>query len=579
MTRFTRAIALLGLFLSIPALAVVGQPSSVSGGAAAQAGAAGSAPVVLTDSRHDASPPLRAMPLLPAEPIMGQAIAPGPLPGRPGLSPEAHEQDPLLQALPGLAALPSPRLNFNGLDNGDGLLPPDPNGDIGYDPATGVKYYVQMVNVSFAVWDVTGAPTRIYGPARNNTLWQGFGGPCEATNNGDPIVLFDPLAYRWLMSQFSLPKNSIDPYYQCIAISQTPDPRGIWYRYQFKISDTKMNDYAKFGVWTDGYYMSINQFNRGISWAGAGAIVFERNQLLQGQTARMIYFDLYSVDSNLGGLLPADLDGSPPPAGAPNPFVAVDDDGRGRPLDQLEIWNFHTDWVTPNNSTFNKVAALATAPFDSHMCGDSRSCIPQPGTTVGVDAIADRLMYRLQYRNLGTYQTLVANHTVDVNGADRAGVRWYELRKPGSNWSIYQQGTYAPGADYRWMGSMAMNGSGDIALGYSVSSSSVYPSVRYTGRLAGDPLDQMTLGEGALVAGSGSQTHSASRWGDYSMMAVDPADDCTFWYTQEYYDFTSPASWRTRIGAFQLADCTPPPVLRSLYLPVILNDAGPSLIP
>jgi cell division septation protein DedD len=166
-------------------------------------------------------------------------------------------------------------------------------------------------------------------------------------------------------------------------------------------------------------------------------------------------------------------------------------------------------------------------------------------------------MYRLQYRNFGSYQTLVVNHTVDVNNTDRAGVRWYELRSSGGDWSIYQQGTYSPDNSNRWMGSIAMNGNGDIGLGYSLSSSTIYPSIRYTGRLAGDPLGQMTRAESTLIAGAGSQTSTKYRWGDYSMMAVDPLDDCTFWYTQEYYQTTSGAGWQTRIGAFQLAECSP----------------------
>jgi hypothetical protein len=236
-----------------------------------------------------------------------------------------------------------------------------------------------------------------------------------------------------------------------------------------------------------------------------------------------------------------------------NPFGVVDDTAWGYPQDQFEIWNFHTDWANPLSSTFTRAATLATAPFDSNMCNASRNCIPQPGTEVKLDPISDRTMYRLQYRNFGTHETLVTNHTVDVNNTDRAGVRWYELRKSGIDWSIYQQGTYSPDGNHRWAASIAMNSSGDIGLGYSISSSAVYPSVRYTGRLVTDPLGQLSQVEMTLMDGTGSQTHSASRWGDYSMMAVDPADDCTFWYTQQYYQGTSPGSWRTRIGAFQLS--------------------------
>jgi hypothetical protein len=506
---------------------------------------------------------------------MGQAPAPGPLPGRNVPDLETRQPDAAVQALPGPVALPAPALNFNGLDSVDALLPPDTNGDIGYDPATSKKYYVQMVNVSFAVWDVTGSPNPVYGPARNNTLWQGFGGPCETTNNGDPIVLFDPLAHRWLMSQFALPNRPAGPFYQCIAISQTADPTGSWYRYEFKISDTKMNDYPKFGVWPDGYYYSVNQFANcatSCTWAGALVGAFERDAMLQGQDASLVSFDMYEADPNLGGLLPSDLDGPPPPSFAPNYFVTVDDDAWGyTPRDQVQVWQLHVDWTNPAlNSTFTRSAVLPVAAVDLRMCG-SRNCIPQPGTLVGLDPLAGQMMHRLQYRNFGVYQTLVGNVTADADGLTRAGVRWFELRQAGGGWSIYQQSTYAPDADHRWMGSIAMNESEHIALGYSVSSNSVYPSIRYTGRLSGDPLGQMTLGEGTLVAGSGSQTHAASRWGDYSMMAVDPTDDCTFWYTQEYYEFTSNAGWRTRIGAFQLADNCPPRSQGRLYLPVVLS--------
>jgi hypothetical protein len=538
-----------------------------SGRALAQIRARNPVPVVLNASRHDVSLPLRSMPVLSPRPIMAEAPAPGSLSRHNQPEPEVRQLDPALQAVPGAVVPPTPLLNFSGLDNVDLLLPPDPNGDIGYDPATGKKHYVQMVNVSFGIWDVTGAPNLVYGPARNDTLWQGFGGEaCEATSNGetakygDPIVLFDGIAHRWLMSQFALLNNGKGPYYQCIAISQTPDPTGGWYRYEFKTSDTVMNDYPKFGVWPDGYYMSINLYRDGSAPIGAGAVVFERDKMLLGQEARMVFFDLYPVDPSLDGLLPSDLDGPLPPSGAPDPFVRFDDDAWGYPQDQLEVWNFHTDWADPGSSTFTRAATLATDAFDSNVCHYLRSCIPQPDPDAKLDALADRMMYRLQYRNFGSYEAMVTNHTVDVDGADRAGVRWYELRKRGGNWGIYQQGTYSPDSNNRWMGSIAMDKAGNISLGYSVSSSAVYPSICYTGRLSGDPLGQMTLDEGTLVAGTGSQLHSASRWGDYSMMAVDPADDCTFWYTQEYYETTSELDWQTRIGAFQLSDdCTPPP--------------------
>jgi hypothetical protein len=437
------------------------------------------------------------------------------------------------------------------------VLPPDTVGAIGPD------HYVQMVNLSFAIWDRAG--NLLHGPASNNTLWQGFGGPCEKTNDGDPIVLYDHLADRWMMSQFALPRFPRGPFYQCIAVSQGPDPTGAWYLYEFKMSQSKLNDYPKFGLWPDGYYMAFNQFQCsifGCSWGGQGVVAFERSEMLNGGNARMVYFDLESVDPNLGGMLPADLDGPEPPMGAPNPFVQIDDNAWGYSPDQLQIWNFLVDWANPNASTFTFDRALDTESFDSNLCNYSRSCIPQPGGAK-VDAISDRLMYRLQYRNFGDDlnpdQTLVVNHTVDVDGSDHAGVRWYELNDDGSGWTMAQQGTYAPDDDHRWMGSAAMNGAGDIALGYSVSSVDTYPSIRFTGRLDTDiaPVGEMTIAEGTIFAGGGSQTHSSGRWGDYSMLTVDPVDDCTFWYTQEYYaanpDFS--ADWKTRIGSFKLAEC------------------------
>jgi hypothetical protein len=466
-----------------------------------------------------------------------------------------EEIDPVVQKTTGLTAMPAPLTSFSGLGNIDGVHPPDTQGDIGYDPATGTKYYVQWVNLSFAVWDVTSTPTQIYGPYNGNTLWQGFGGPCENTNHGDPITLYDTLSNRWLMSQFSVS----GPYYQCIAISQTADPTGPWYRYAFLVSSTKMNDYPHFGVWPDGYYMTVNQFTGGSSWGGAGVFVFERSKMLVGDpTASFQSFDLYSVNSGFSGMLPSDLDGSTlPPTGAPNYFMEVDDSTWIGPSDAMRIWKFHVDWINPNNTTFGNNgqpnAVVNTAAW-TPLCISTRNCIPQPGTSVKLDAIGDRLMYRLAYRNFGDHESLVVNHTVDV-GSNTAGVRWYEVRDPGGTPVIYQQSTYSPDSNHRWMGSIAMDGLGNIALGYSVSSSSVYPSVRYAGRLANDPLGTLPQAEASLVVGSGYQTSTYNRWGDYSMLGIDPVDDCTFWYTQEYLATSGYAPWVTRIGSFRFPGC------------------------
>jgi hypothetical protein len=505
------------------------------------------------------SHPLRQLPGLPAVVYDVRKLERKMLPNRLG-SAENPQADFVLQDTSPTASAATLGAGFEGLSNLDGVLPPDTVGDVGVDPATGKKYYVQMTNLSFAVFDPdTG--NAIYGPVHNNTLWQALGtnNVCVQNNDGDPVVLYDQDAHRWLMSQFALPKYPRGPFYQCIAVSQTGDPTGAWNLYTYKISDTKLNDYAKFGVWSDGYYMSTNQFKCNIfscSWQGQGVLAFERDKMLSGDpTARAVYFDLYGTDPNLGGMLPADWDGqTPPPAGSPNPFVQVDDDSWGYSPDQLQIWNFHVDWSNTANSTFSLAKKLPVASFDSNLCGYSRNCIPQPNG-VKVDAISDRMMFRLQYRNFGSNQALVTNHTVDVGG-DHAGIRWYELLNSGNGWDVSQQGTYAPADnDHRWMGSIAMNGAGDIALGYSVSGTNTNPSIRFTGRLNGDTLDLMTQGEGTIVAGGGSQSHSSGRWGDYSMMSVDPVDDCTFWYTQEYYAADSSYGWQTRIGSFKLHDC------------------------
>jgi hypothetical protein len=319
-----------------------------------------------------------------------------------------------------------------------------------------------------------------------------------------------------------------------------------------------MNDYPKFGVWGDGYYMSINQFTCTViacQWAGQGVAAFPRTQMLAGAAASMVYFDMGPVDDTLGGMLPSDLDGPPPPAGTPNYFVQFDDDAWGYSGDQLQIWEFKVNWTTPTSSTFTRKASLPTAAFDSDLCNYGRSCIRQAGSSIRLDAISDRVMYRLQYRNFGAYQTLVTNHTVDVNGSDLAGIRWYEIRLNAGTPSILQQGTFAPDANSRWMASAAMDSAGNIAMGYNVSSAVTFPRISFTGRKASDPPGQMTLAEGDIMLGTGGQTHSASRWGDYSLLGVDPSDGCTFWFTTEYYQNTSSAGWQTRVGAFRIEGC------------------------
>jgi len=540
-------------------------------------GEGGFGPIVVRSDRVDLSPPLRSIP-----PIPPQVVLKGPEnepPPKQGGSGDWNEIQAILQDWHGGIHMPAPIQNFDGVNNVNGVLPPDTQGDVG------PNHYVQWVNLSFAIWNKSG--TLLYGPANGNTLWSGFGGPCETSNDGDPITLYDALADRWVMSQFALPNYPSGPFYQCFAISQSPDPLGSWYRYQFTWPNNYMNDYPKIGVWPDGYYMTANQFASGSGqWRGAGVAAFERDKMLQGQSAQMVYFNLYTVNSNYGGMLPSDLDGPVPPAGSPNYFAEWDDGGWIPPNDAVRIWEFHVDWTNPANSTFgingNPNQVINTANVDPDMCGYNRNCIPQPGTTVKLDAISDRLMYRLQYRNFGTYEVLVTNHTVDANGADRAGIHWFELRRSGGTWSLYQQGVYSPDAVHRWMGSIAMDQQGNMALGYSVSdATSVYPGVRYAGRLASDPLGQLPQAEVVLQAGSGYQSSTYYRWGDYSAMQLDPTDDCTFWYTQEYIQTSGSANWRTRIGSFKFPSCGsgPTPTPTATPTPTPTNTPTPTPTP
>jgi hypothetical protein len=539
------------------------------------------------------------------------------------------EIDPVLQAAPTVSNMPAIGVSFEGIniDQGcdGGCLPPDPNG------AVGPNHYVQTVNAAFAIYDKAG--NVIKGPTAINVLWSSAPPPtsssaCALNNDGDPVVVYDQLADRWIISQFTVST----PYAECIAVSQTGDPTGSYWLYQFNLSFNVFNDYPKLGVWPDGYYMSANQFPRDGSAAGSnagGAYVFERAQMLQGQPARTIFFDelpliLGNVDNGQyeayapGGQLPTSLDGTTlPPAGSPNYFAEVDDMATSNPYypnppptdhDEMRVWKFHVDWNNLANSTFGTgsttprpggFAGLYTATagqpdfiipianYISSACQIEDSvndCSPEklspPHPLQYLDVIGDRLMNRLAYRNFGDHESLLVSHTADTpvdpsTGVARNGVRWYEIRDLSSGTpTVYQQGTFAPfdptstdGPLWRWMGSIAMDQSGDIAIGYSASGPNYFPSLHYAGRLANDPLNELTQGEAVMFAGQGIEVdvgiYYRNRWGDYSALTVDPTDNCTFWYTNEYVDpkeltSTFPVVWHTRIASFKFPQCVPP---------------------
>jgi hypothetical protein len=600
-------IALSALVLALIVMRVqAGEPMSASGAAAHTKSVVPQIPQLFPEVRQpvyfDESPPLRdIVPVL--EPNPNGPTSRREVERENGLKPSTHTPnfvsiDPVVQTFFGPLAIPTPIITFKGYTQQDNAStgplinwPPDTEGDVG------LNHYFQWDNTGFKIFDKAG--NLLYGPANGNSLFTGMTGPggaeCAGTDSGDPIVLYDSMADRWLASQFTTaPGAAAGPTYECIAISKTGDPTGPYWRYAFQASPTaspsRFEDYPHFGVWPDAYYMTTNEFDattNGIDLVGAGNFAFERAKMIAGdQTAKMVYFHL---DPPYSGLLPSDLDGATlPPVGSPNYFVQVDDDFGNPPADQLSIFKFHVDWTTVLSSTFTGPVTTPVAPFDSDFCdADREACIPQPGTTQKLEVISDRLMYRLAYRNFNDHESLVVNHTVDADGTGHAGVRWYELRSPGTSPTVYQQGTFAPDASDRWMGSAAMDKDGDIALGYSVSNATdVFPSIRYTGRLAGDPLNQMSLGEGTLYPGYGSQTANA-RWGDYSMLGIDPSDDCSFWYTQEYYGTTG-QYWSTRIGKFRFASCgadtiateTPIPAQDPCTLPgvkVVTDGTGDAL--
>ena len=450
-------------------------------------------------------------------------------------------QDPLVaQSISTSAATTVQGLNFDGLGIGGGYTPnaapPDTNG------AVGATQFVQWVNEDFAVYDkTTGA--LIYGPAAGNTLWSGFGGPCQTYNDGDPIAQYDKVANRWVMTQFAV---SATPYTQCLAVSDTPDATGTWHRYSFSYG-TSFNDYPKLGVWPDGYYITYNMFKNGRTFQGAKVCAIDRAAIL-GQVVRSVTQQCVQLSNAYGGVLPADQDGlTPPPVGAPEVLLNFG-------TNSLNLWRYHVDWVTPANSTFTGPTNLPVAAFTRACSGGT--CVPQLGTTQKLDSLADRLMYRLAYRNFGDHEALVVNHSVATSGSTGSGVRWYELRSVTSGTpTVYQQGTYAPDSQYRWMGSMAMDKVGNIAVGYSRSSSTANPSIFFTARNPTDPLGTMSLAETTIIIGSGSQLPTLARWGDYSSLSVDPVDDCTMWYTTEYLKQNGTFNWSTRVGTFKVTGC------------------------
>ena len=524
-------------------------------------------PDVFPASRYALTPPLREMKR--ASPTVGApTVVQHPIHQLPG---DITARDPVLQTTQGGALGVIGGFNFPGVDDASqasqtGILyaPPDTNG------AVGATEYLQWVNYAYAVFDKSTGALQSGLPIPGNTLWYQFSlqnpqDPCYTHNSGDQNVQYDKIANRWVMMQPIFAK----PYGICIAVSTTPDAGGTYNIYEF-LSPPLPNyfpDYPKLGVWSDGYYLSYDKYTglgAGGNFKGAYVCAFNRDAMLNGRTDPTMLV-CFSVAGNYQSLLPADLDGlNPPPAGSPEVFLSLG-------ANALNLWRFHVDFLNPSLSSFAPTSPVSIpVPNFAGACGGGAgngngssggNCIPQLGTNQPLEALGDRLMYRLAYRNFGGHEALVANHSVTAGSG--VGVRWYELRTSptaagmyppmaSATPQVYQGGTFLGDGSFRWMGSIAMDHIGDIALGYSVSSASIDPSIAVTGRAPSDPLNILRAEQFAL---NGSHYQTVLNWGDYSAMSVDPIDDCTFWYTTEYLRLNGSFVWGTQIASFKFPAC------------------------
>ncbi|REJ76381.1 MAG: hypothetical protein DWQ47_12300 [Acidobacteria bacterium] len=458
-------------------------------------------------------------------------------------------------------SVPAPLTSFDGLSSNDNfaaygfrIFPPDTIGDVGPD------HYVQAANALFRVYDKSGSP--LTPPFKLSSLFTALGTNCSTRNDGDPIVLYDTLADRWIFSQFC---KAFPPFRQMIAVSKTGDPTGSYFVYEFVMPNVKLNDYPKLGVWPDAYYMSTDEFY-GSDYAGSGAFAFDREKMLSGDpSAGYIYFDLASPTTiRIGGILPVDLDGLvPPPPDSPGRFLGYTATEYGDAADAVRLFEFLPDFEDPINSIFAEAAGspFAVPPFDP-TSNNGRDDVPQPEPGEGLDAQSDRLMFRAAYANVSGTESIVVNQTVRVSSPGAAyvgGVRVHRLERPvGGSFAVRESTTIGNSDENRFMAAAALDRSGNLAVGYSTSSDEKPPAIIYTGKLNGSPKGAY-LGEGALVEGDGVQTAFGFRWGDYSGLGLDPADGCTFWITNQYYSLESqqesPFGWLTRIGSFRFPEC------------------------
>lgn len=501
-----------------------------------------------------------------------------------GPEPSAHKQalagaartpEEIFSPLPNM---PSPSQSILGMDLttwGAGF-PPDTVGDVG------ASHYIQAVNTSIAIFNKTGTRLTAF---TFNSLWAGAGSgtPCDTTNNGDPTVVYDSQANRWFIADFAWTNLRDGPYYECIAVSKTNDPvAGGWFLYAIRADDAAhpwLPDYPKMGIWPDGLYMSANMFDitnaaGAATYKGIRAYAFNRTDLESGVPVHIVIADV--VDPNRFTVIPSNFRGAVPPAGRENLFV-----GESNTAFAWEVYKFHAVYGGAG-STFTGPTNVTQTAYNFGGTGT----IPSPINAL--DSLRDRAMMQNQYRNLSGTESLWVNHTVLTGDlASPYGIQWAQINVTGGTINItpvQQQifGNLSGDTIHRWMGSLAVDRAGNMALGYSAANLTNNPSIRYAGRLSTDPLSQLTQGEATLISGTGTQqgncgTGACIRWGDYSGMSVDPVDDCTFWYTNEYYAANG-LNWQTRIGSFRYTAGQCASRGAGEPAPILLSKSGGNLV-
>lgn len=445
--------------------------------------------------------------------------------------------------------MPSPIQNFSGLDfnNWGAGWPPDTVGDVG------PNHFIQAVNTSIGIYNKTGTQLAAF---TFNTLWNGAGSGtvCDNTNRGDPTVVYDPLADRWIVADFAFTGGgTTPPFYECVAVSKTGDPvNGGWWLYAIRADDAGhpwLPDYPKMGVWPDGIYMTANMFDSSFNYKGVRVFAFNRTDLESGATVRMVIVDI--SNTNYFSLMPSNLRGTSPPAGRENLLVSESNTAFA-----FEVWKFHVDYIG-GGSTFTGPTNVSQTSYTV-----AAATVPTPQNSL--DSLRERIMMQNQYRNIAGTESLWVNHTVRTPSSGPTGIQWAQINVTGGTivtTPVQQQifGNLSSDGIHRWMGSLGVDKDGNMAIGYSAANASNNPSIRYDGRLATDPAGTLSQGEATLISGGGSQQGNCGggvcqRWGDYSAMSVDPTDDCTFWYTTEYYA-SNGLNWQTRIGSFKFPSC------------------------